>query len=627
VASNGTVQAKTWNPNGLAAVANLPCFGQASRTNSLTAAQPKLADTDPYLNWASDWAWGLFDRAVCAHMRGDDELALASARLLTAARPTLETEAHQRGFKRPPSFNAGLNENCQDYLTFLGPLPALLADQERRARKGSSALPRADVTGLTNQMERIVALVGQLDEVAVRQWGQPGGLGPWETDSVVKALLKEGLAAIEPLLQCLETPCAERLTRSVSFGRDFQRSRYLHSVTEPAVDALVKLMGASYAAIGIPRGLNPGASNAVLVARLRGYWKEFGELPPAERWYRMLADDKAGAGAWADALGNIVQSVKSTEGDTNQAQLAGEPLRAKTGPSVTELLVRRAGALASSAPAYNAFGISEAVGFLLNSEKWEAPPLLPIAAELQEKVMASYAGTDNLNSADPLNAGHIANLAMLRARHGDTGGLNGYAAWIQQANPYVLEDSALDALEPFWTFPNHPALRDAARGMFGNTNSAWGSLAWLLEGRGHLKWRKPLASPVLLIPEMRALVLSALTNRTFGGEATNRGGGNLEVTYAGAGSVNYGARKDLEGLEVGAKAVFRRCDVVAEQLAAIPGFPQISLVWPEPNRDEAVNAIIKLLTSSGHRLEVREKPAGRSSAFGTPLVELKPDRK
>src|ERR1019366_6037237 len=25
VASNGTVQAKTWNPNGLAAVANLPC--------------------------------------------------------------------------------------------------------------------------------------------------------------------------------------------------------------------------------------------------------------------------------------------------------------------------------------------------------------------------------------------------------------------------------------------------------------------------------------------------------------------------------------------------------------------------------------------------------------------------
>jgi hypothetical protein len=26
VASNGTVQAKTWNPNGLAAVANLPCW-------------------------------------------------------------------------------------------------------------------------------------------------------------------------------------------------------------------------------------------------------------------------------------------------------------------------------------------------------------------------------------------------------------------------------------------------------------------------------------------------------------------------------------------------------------------------------------------------------------------------
>ena len=30
MASNGTVQAKTWNPNGLVAVANLPCTPQGA---------------------------------------------------------------------------------------------------------------------------------------------------------------------------------------------------------------------------------------------------------------------------------------------------------------------------------------------------------------------------------------------------------------------------------------------------------------------------------------------------------------------------------------------------------------------------------------------------------------------
>lgn len=79
---------------------------QGPSTNPLSATPFKLAEADPYLDWASDWAWGLFDRAVCAHMRGDDGLALASARLLTTARPRLEAEAARRGFKRPPSYSA-----------------------------------------------------------------------------------------------------------------------------------------------------------------------------------------------------------------------------------------------------------------------------------------------------------------------------------------------------------------------------------------------------------------------------------------------------------------------------------------------------------------------------------------
>jgi hypothetical protein len=186
----------------------------------------------------------------------------------------------------------------------------------------------------------------------------------------------------------------------------------------------------------------------------------------------------------------------------------------------------------------------------------------------------------------------------------------------------MLEDSALDALEPFWRFPNRPSLRAAAKAIFGNTNSPWGTLAWMDAHGGSLRWHKPLASPAILIPEFRALVVNELTNRAYAGEAINRGGGNLEVKYSGGGGINYGARKDTEGLAVGSKFEFRRCDAAMEQLSAIPGFPPISLLWPEAKRDDAVAAAIKLLTVSGSRLQPAEKTPHWSSAFDPPLVRL-----
>lgn len=607
--------------------------GPATPAYSPTAPEPNLPDADPYLDWASDWASELFDRAVCAHMRGDDGLALPSARLLTAARPVIKTEAERRGFKLPRPSNSPWDSpwdgTYPGYLNFLGPVSALLADQERRALRTNSALPRVDVTGLTNQAERIAAFIEQLEEVAVpQQSGQPDGLRPWRFDPVVGALLKEGPAAIEPLLRSLESAGGNRLTRSVSFGDAFHPGRRLHPVSEPAVDILVKLLDASYEAIGLQRfSPLPSVSNAVVAAQLRNYWKNFGQLPLAERWFRRLADDNAGPAAWADALGHIVRTATPTDGPANHPTLAGEALRAKTGPGVTELLVRRAATLARSPPPYHPFRLSDAVWFLLQAEKWEAPPLLPIAAELQTKVLAGSAGANNLGSAGPYHAASIASLAMFRARQGDTAGLDGFAAWVQHANPGVLGDSVLEALEPFWKFPGHPPLRDAARAMFGNTNSPWGTLAWLLEAQGHLRWFKPLASPVLIVPEVRALVLAELANHAPGGEAINRGGGNLEVKHADDSVINYGARMDLEGMEVGAKVTFRRCDVVAEQLSAIRGFPQFSLLWPEAKRDAAVNAIIELLTKSGARLRAREKPPGWSFALDPPLVELPQDHK
>lgn len=602
-------------------------FGQSLDLNRLPeASQPapqqfKLSDTDQYLAWASDWAWGAFDRAVCAHMRGDDGLALATARLLATAQPKLEAAADQRGFKRQRTYNSPWDGKYLDHVEFLRPLPTLLADQERRARRKVQRAPLADTAKMAESKTRIAALMERLDEVAVRQWGQPCGLGPWETDPVLVALLKEGKPAIGPLLEHLEKEAANQLTRSVSFGRDFHRGRTLHPTTQPVVKLLLNLMEASYAEAGVDHAMiyYGKVSNAQLAERLRSYWKTLGQMPRAERWYRNLADDKAGGKAWADALGNIIKT-EPVPGRTNETRLAGEELRAKTAPKVTELLVRRAGALARSAN--HAFERSEAVAFIMNAEKWEALSLLPLAADLQRSIEAAYSGKDNIGSADPLNAKAIAALAMLRARHGDAMGLDAYAGWISQAVPQALDDSVLDVLEPFSQFPKQPSMRAAAHDMFGNQKSPWGTLGWMLDAKNHLRSRKPLATPVLIIPEIRELVIQELGKRDPAGEAENLGKGNLTVRYANGNGITYGARKDTEGMAVGAKFPFRRCDVVLEQLTAIPGFPAFSLLWAEPKRDEAVAATIALLKDSGERLRVRKMPPGWSSAFDPPLVEL-----
>jgi len=88
---------------------------------------------DPYVWLAVDWAWELFERAVTAHMRGDTPVALASARLLTAAAPQIEAEAIRRG--QIPE-RGGDDQAEARHITFIEQLPLLVADEERRARRG-----------------------------------------------------------------------------------------------------------------------------------------------------------------------------------------------------------------------------------------------------------------------------------------------------------------------------------------------------------------------------------------------------------------------------------------------------------------------------------------------------------
>jgi hypothetical protein len=221
--------------SGLFAEAFLLRLGEGELADALWEATTR-ADNDGekakeyYSSLASNWAWGLFEDGLTAHMRGDDVIALHHFRLLSSIAGPVEEEAKKRGYKPDE------NRRKEKLLDFLEQLQDLLADQERRAKRGP--LPPVVCIGPgreANQDKRIAALVERLEEVSARQWGQPGGVNLGD-DPVVQALVREGEPAIEPLLACFEKD--NRLTRSVHFWRDFARSRTALAVHEAAYVAL-----------------------------------------------------------------------------------------------------------------------------------------------------------------------------------------------------------------------------------------------------------------------------------------------------------------------------------------------------------------------------------------------------
>jgi len=174
---------------------------------------------DPYLELAEDWAWSLFDHALSAHMRGDTTVALSSALQLAKVQSAIEAEAARRGFPHPP-FPDSMNHDKdkeRPYLYFSRPIARNFsvtssdAPGETQAHHHRAKRPHKH----HHHPSRIAALINDLDMVQARQWGQPGTVMP-EEDPIVQALIKEGDAAVEPLINCLEND--KRLTRFRRFS-------------------------------------------------------------------------------------------------------------------------------------------------------------------------------------------------------------------------------------------------------------------------------------------------------------------------------------------------------------------------------------------------------------------------
>jgi len=304
---------------------------------SRSSESPKDLNFDPYVELVYEWAWAQHDRALCAHLRGDDVVSLASAKLLVPLRDAVEKEAVARGIER---HLPGINEAIRPFLPFLDRVHVLADDAARRVAAGP--LERVLAPGaapIADQQARIAALIRDLETVDVTQGGQPGGVFVGESP-LVAALAKEGLPAVEPLLDCLEHDT--RLIRSVQFHRDFFPSREYLTVKRPA--------GAALGEIG--KGRDIGRT----IPEMRENYREVLTRIDAEHWFTILKWDKSSPEECLEAARHLVEPAPPDPTQLAEVleaedapRLFGEPVRSRRDPSVIRLLDRQAMSLASPA--------------------------------------------------------------------------------------------------------------------------------------------------------------------------------------------------------------------------------------------------------------------------------------
>lgn len=561
-----------------------------------------------YLSLATDLAWYHFDRAICAHMRGDDPLALADARALDALARAVDTKAEALGFARPDR-QAARPGKAAPYIEFLRQLPEILADQERREKE--RAAPQAPPRG----EGRVAALIRDLDEVAARQWGQPGAVVLGESP-IIRNLIAEGDAAVEPLIRALRSD--DRLTRSVGFHRDFFRSRTILRADQAAYTALAGILKVTNFAPPDPSGAGGGPRSRKEVAdQIQAYWEKNRGIPLVERWYRTLADDRAGGAAWLEAAGNITQpeNVRTIPGggpfvvtETSPLEpgerpgLRGEPLRRGHEPTVAALMARRVESMLKT-PEGQRFELSDPCRLARMLATWDPVAAAPTLRELTRICRERYALPRSGHDWPDQNlAASIAAFTLARADAGDTGALREYAEWVRTTSPDWLEHQAPAVLEPLHRRPDDPALADAAAWLFGDPQSPWVPLIGREGSRPSFHIAQLIASPMVKVPAFRKLLLAALDDRSPAGTAEVGDEGSVNVKLAGGLSMGQGIPKDDRNAPAKAVAVrIRMCDFYAWQLATLRGAPAFNPCWPESRRDAALVAIPDFLRRKGTR--------------------------
>src|SRR5215216_5917773 len=110
--------------------------------------------------------------------------------------------------------------------------------------------------------------------------------------------------------------------------------------------------------------------------------------------------------------------------------------------------------------------------------KWEAAPMIPVAKELMRSIISIYGPNPEHGHRWQTDGRNLSELTVARASNGDPDALREWADWIRKLRPTDQSNDPEQCLEPFFRFPDHPAVRSTAAEMFGNPVSPWRSLVY-----------------------------------------------------------------------------------------------------------------------------------------------------
>jgi hypothetical protein len=384
-------------------------------------------------------------------------------------------------------------------------------------------------------------------------------------DATVAALIQEGNAAIDPLLDCLEND--KRLTRLASYApNETFPGHTIVPVSTAARTAIQEILHAKF----------DGAA-----PEIRAYWNTYGSLKPEERWFAILRDDSA-RGRWLEAAGNIIEPENLTSQVQGGRRLADKPegmpgdiLRNKSNPSVSELMARRALELAEDKS--DAYNLAAACQMGLYLAAWDTPSAGTVVKVLSKRCRAA------LEDPKQKLGSYLTKLAIARARAADPDAFEDYAEWLPTTGPDQLKFP--EPLKPLREYPTNLILQAAADKIFDDSNSKWSGLSLA-------SWPDNLASRQLAeVPAIRRYLVRELGRKEIFGSVRWEGGLYYSISNS-VGSMTY-ELPNAEQPAIGAKAQLRSCDWLAVLLSiegTIPR-PRYNPFPPEAQRDAALETI------------------------------------
>lgn len=573
----------------------------AERVAALAAGEGR---EDAFLRAADDLLWARFDRGVTAHMRGDDELAYESVHQLAEAGKRAEALCAARTVEPRDDRSAEFR-----HFGYLRDARVLEEDSVRRLQSSKREPFDPERLAKLSADARIGDLVARLDEVAERQWSQPGGVG-FGQSLIVAALVAEGHAVVAPLLQVLEHD--ERLTRSVEFHRDFHRSRSLMGVHEVAYTVLASVLQYSFSEA--QSGDNPSDRDpkvrAKIARALRAFDQRWTGMPNEERWYARLQDPKATPTIWLEAARQITSPIDqpTLRGSSFSSwsrvtalpagrlpKTQAESLRTKT-PNVADLIEARAD---------DAWAIDRQLSCLLTLAAAEWEP----SSDRTRKALAhrmELAVQPYTPGSMPASMDNVVELAEARLAAGDPTVAHDYAEWLLQLKP----GSDSSSHRPFGFLAQRPEdadLQRVASAIFAPTSPWQPFVGTSKKVRSFGMYVSELfqLTALLQVPAYRSLVSRLLKDSTVAG-----------ILKANDGHYSYDGR-DGSASSVGAqhedhddsKASYgtmpiRVADFVASALAdgierSHGSGPKFRLFWPKARRDAALPAMRQWAANGG----------------------------